>query len=97
MRLNRRISQTTACSVDQAEGLRQLGNNRPVKVVTVTGGKGGVGKSSVCANLGVAMAMMGRRVMLLDGDLGLANIDVMFGLHPQQHAGRPRPQPGPAR
>jgi flagellar biosynthesis protein FlhG len=67
---------------DQAEGLRRLQDDKPVKVITVTGGKGGVGKSIICANLGVAMAMMGRRVMLLDGDLGLANIDVMFGLQP---------------
>jgi len=69
--------------VDQADGLRRLQGTRPVKVIAVTGGKGGVGKSSICANLAVAMSMMGRRVMVLDGDLGLANIDVMFGLHPR--------------
>jgi len=69
-------------SSDQADGLRRL-QQKPVKVIAVTGGKGGVGKSSICANLAVAMSKLGRRVLLLDGDLGLANIDVMFGLHPK--------------
>jgi len=70
-------------SADQAEGLRRMRQSRPVKVITVTGGKGGVGKTNVCANLAVAMSMLGRRVMLFDGDLGLANVDVLFGLQPQ--------------
>ena len=74
-------------SGDQADGLRRLQKQKqkqkPIKVITVTGGKGGVGKSSICANLAVAMSMLGRKVMLLDGDLGLANIDVMFGLRPK--------------
>lgn len=69
--------------VDQADGLRQSQNRRPVKVIAVTGGKGGVGKSNITANLGVALAMQGQRVMILDADLGLANVDVLFGLHPK--------------
>ena len=52
---------------DQAEGLRRSARPEPVKVITVTGGKGGVGKTNICANLAVAMSMLGRRVMLLDG------------------------------
>jgi flagellar biosynthesis protein FlhG len=67
---------------DQAEGLRRLHKQRPVKVLTVTGGKGGVGKTNICANLAIAMSMLGRRVMLLDADLGLANVDVLLGLQP---------------
>ena len=66
---------------DQATGLRRMVNPEPVRVIAVTGGKGGVGKTNVSVNLGVAMAELGRRVMLLDADLGLANIDVMLGLH----------------
>ncbi len=66
---------------DQASGLRRMVNPDPVRVIAVTGGKGGVGKTNVAVNLGVAMAGMGRRVMLLDADLGLANIDVVLGLH----------------
>jgi flagellar biosynthesis protein FlhG len=67
---------------DQAEGLRRQRNPKPVKVLTVTGGKGGVGKTNICANLAIAMSMLGRRVMLLDADLGLANVDVLLGLQP---------------
>lgn len=72
---------------DQAEGLRRLREGRPVKVITVTGGKGGVGKTNICANLGIAMSLLGRRVMLLDADLGLANVDVLLGLHPDSNLG----------
>ncbi|MDR3417535.1 MAG: MinD/ParA family protein [Nevskia sp.] len=53
-----------------------------MRVIAVTSGKGGVGKTSVSVNLSVAMAMAGKKVMLLDGDLGLANVDVMLGLQP---------------
>lgn len=52
----------------------------PVQVIAVTGGKGGVGKSNVSVNLAIALAEMGRRVVVLDADLGLANIDVLLGL-----------------
>jgi len=55
----------------------------PVLVIAVTGGKGGVGKSTVAVNLATAMSAAGKRVLLLDGDLGLANIDVMLGLSPR--------------
>jgi len=66
---------------DQAAGLRNLSRLKPVHVIAVTAGKGGVGKSNVSVNLSVALAKMGKKVMLLDGDLGLANIDIMLGLH----------------
>lgn len=67
---------------DQAAGLRRLGPAKPVQAIAITSGKGGVGKTSVSVNLSVAMAMAGKRVMLMDGDLGLANVDVMLGLQP---------------
>ena len=51
-----------------------------VQVIAVTSGKGGVGKSTVAVNLSFALAKRGRRVVLLDGDLGLGNIDVLLGL-----------------
>jgi len=70
-------------SYDQAAGLRRIANSRPVKVIAVTSGKGGVGKTNVAVNLGVSMAQCGKEVMLLDADLGLANVDVMLGLHPK--------------
>ncbi|MBV2126844.1 MAG: MinD/ParA family protein [Candidatus Thiodiazotropha sp. (ex Ctena orbiculata)] len=70
---------------DQATGLRRMINPEPVRVIAVTGGKGGVGKTSISANLGVAFAELGRRVMLLDADLGLANLDVILGLHAERN------------
>ena len=69
--------------MDQASGLRRMIKPTPVRVIAVTGGKGGVGKTNISVNLAVAMADLGRRVMLLDADLGLANIDVVLGLHPE--------------
>ena len=56
----------------------------PVQVIAVTGGKGGTGKTSVAVNLATALAQMGRKTMLLDGDLGLANVDVLLGLTPRE-------------
>lgn len=69
-------------TTDQAAGLRRMVSPEPVRVIAVTGGKGGVGKTNVSVNLAVAMADAGKRVMLMDADLGLANIDVILGLHP---------------
>ena len=51
-----------------------------MKTVSITSGKGGVGKTNVTANLGLALARRGKRVLLLDADLGLANLDLIFGL-----------------
>ncbi len=66
--------------VDQASGLRRIVKRNPVRVIAVTGGKGGVGKTNVSVNLATALASSGKRVMLLDADLGLANVDVLLGL-----------------
>ena len=55
-----------------------MGSMHPVQVIAVTGGKGGVGKTNVSVNLSLALAELGRRVMLLDADLGLANVDVLL-------------------
>ncbi len=59
---------------------------QPVQVIAVTGGKGGVGKTSVSVNLATALAANGKRVVLLDGDLGLANADVFLGLRHVTHS-----------
>lgn len=67
--------------VDQAAGLRGMSRAKPVKVIAVAAGKGGVGKSNVSVNLAVGLAQMKKKVMLLDADLGLANVDIMLGLH----------------
>jgi len=69
---------------DQANGLRKMTTPpQPVKVIAIASGKGGVGKTNVTVNLGVALASQGKQVLLMDADLGLANICVMLGLHPQ--------------
>ena len=69
--------------IDQAAGLRRLNRQRPVRVITVTSGKGGVGKSNVAVNLAMAMIDTGKEVMIMDADLGMANVDVMLGLSPK--------------
>lgn len=67
----------------QAEGLARMTALKPVKVIAVTGGKGGVGKTNITANLALSLVERGREVMVLDADLGLANIDVVLGLQPR--------------
>jgi flagellar biosynthesis protein FlhG len=57
------------------------------RVIAVTSGKGGVGKTNVVGNLALTMAQMGKRVLILDADLGLANIDIIFGMHPRFNIG----------
>jgi len=74
---------------DQAEGLRRMTQmnqtikHKPVRVIAVSSGKGGVGKTNVSVNLAISLASDGQKVMIMDADLGLANIDVLLGLHPK--------------
>lgn len=57
----------------------------PVQVIAVAAGKGGVGKTTVSINLALALGRMGRKAMLLDADLGLANVDTLLGLQPSSN------------
>ncbi len=67
---------------------RPQGGRRPaVRSIAVTSGKGGVGKTSVATNLALAFARRGRRVLLIDGDLSLANVDLLFGMVPTRNLG----------
>lgn len=79
--------------MDQAETLRniiKLQNQRTVtnaRVITVTSGKGGVGKSNTSINLALQFRKMGKKVIILDADFGLANVEVMFGVIPKYNMG----------
>jgi flagellar biosynthesis protein FlhG len=89
--------------MDQAAGLRKLVNmettvpletvaketllRTPLRVISVTSGKGGVGKTSITANLAVAFQKLNKRVLILDADLGLANMDIMLGINPRYTIG----------
>lgn len=67
---------------DQASGLRRMTEPRPIRVISIASGKGGVGKTNISVNLAVAMAQSGKEVLLMDADMGLANVDVLLGLRP---------------
>lgn len=77
--------------MDQAEQLRNIikASSQPqrpmARVITVTSGKGGVGKSNMAINLAVQFKKMGQRVIILDADFGLANIEIMFGAVPKHN------------
>ncbi len=76
--------------VDQAEQLRNVIKLNPMprplsRVITVTSGKGGVGKSNTSINLACQFKKMGKRVIILDADFGLANIEIMFGTVPKHN------------
>lgn len=63
--------------------MHEIGDRARAKTITVTSGKGGVGKSSITLNLGIAFARSGYRVLLVDADLNLANLDILMGLAPK--------------
>lgn len=80
--------------MDQADRLRNLmGNKKNVnkelysfsnRVITITSGKGGVGKSNFTLNLGIQLIKQGKKVVIIDADFGLANIEVLFGAIPKK-------------
>jgi len=74
------MSIDTVHSNNQANGLQSMNKHKPVKVISVTGGKGGVGKSNITLNTALTLADRGKKVIIMDADLGLANIDIMLGL-----------------
>ncbi|HNT33946.1 MAG TPA: MinD/ParA family protein [bacterium] len=80
--------------VDQATKLRELIKQKeetlppietrePSRIIAVTSGKGGVGKSNIASNLAIAFAQAGKRVLIIDADLSLANVDILLDVHPR--------------
>lgn len=76
--------------MDQAEGLRNIikkqeieSGRKTARVITVTSGKGGVGKTSLSVNLAIQLRRLGKKVVVMDADFGLANIEIMLGIRPR--------------
>jgi len=63
-------------------GFKKMLHKPRTRVIAITSGKGGVGKTNIVANLGYTLSRLGKRVLILDGDLGLGNLDVLLGLTP---------------
>jgi len=92
-----------SCNVDQASSLRKIVDNRALKrnkkissknfdesslkVLAVTSGKGGVGKTNVVGNLSIALSEFGKNVLIIDADMGLGNVDIIFGIRPEYNIG----------
>lgn len=76
--------------LDQAESLRKLANGEPLvskrnktKIITITSGKGGVGKSNFVVNLAINLVKKGNKVLIFDADIGMGNDDVLMGIYPK--------------
>ena len=83
--LERRLKPVPSLVISRPMDLNRAledGENRQARVIAISSGKGGVGKSTFVVNLGIALARMGHKVALIDADLGTANIDVMLKIEP---------------
>ena len=77
----------TAGGIITSKEVLALGKERNTRFIAVTSGKGGVGKTNIVANLSVSLSELGKKVVVLDADFGLANLDVLLGLTPRYHLG----------
>ena len=83
----RKIVSKNAAQIKNKTSVTRRVDDPPPRVISVTSGKGGVGKTNIVGNLAMALAQLGHRVLILDADLGLANIDIIFGVHPTHNIG----------
>ena len=67
---------------DQAQELKKMMKAK-TRIIAITSGKGGVGKSNLSVNMAIAYAQQGKKVTLIDGDLGMANVNVLMNIVPQ--------------
>ena len=63
--------------------MEEAASRRPLRVIAITSGKGGVGKTHCTVNLAIAFAQRGRKVLIVDGDVGLANVDILLDETPR--------------
>jgi flagellar biosynthesis protein FlhG len=79
----RKMARTARASDKSSNTETSLNEQNGIRVISVTSGKGGVGKSNIVANLALALAFLGKKVLIIDADLGVGNLDVLLGLSPQ--------------
>jgi flagellar biosynthesis protein FlhG len=77
------ISLTRKLAAKNGKALPQSDKGSRTRVIAITSGKGGVGKTNIVANLGISLSQLGKKVMVFDADLGLGNLDILLGLTPK--------------
>jgi flagellar biosynthesis protein FlhG len=82
-----RESKSRRTGIADSKGFMLPVKGQGPKIIAVTSGKGGVGKTNVVANLSVSLSELGKKIVVLDADFGLANLDVLLGLTPRYHLG----------
>jgi flagellar biosynthesis protein FlhG len=80
--LMRKRSEASASTAEKAQPVKTW-EQKKIRIITITSGKGGVGKTNVSVNMAIAYARLGKKVVVMDADLGLANVNVMLGLVPK--------------
>ena len=78
-----RLQNRVAAKNNKSGQSNAINRKSKAKVIAITSGKGGVGKTNIVANLGFALSQLGKRILIFDADLGLGNIDVLLGLTPK--------------
>ena len=83
----RRIVRTKASQIKNGVPAPGAIDTVPPRVISITSGKGGVGKTNIVGNIALALTRLGKHILVLDADLGLANIDILFGIHSAYNIG----------